>query len=169
MRILFCADCFPAARTLLKERLPADELAVCDGAGLRGALAIADVVIPLMTILDSSLIEAGSFRLIQQWGSGLEGVDLNAAQARDIWVANVPAQGSNADSVAEHVLLLILALLRQLPAAQANVRAGTLGAPLGRTLAGRTVCLYGLGANSACISLATSRFASAAYRYYPPA
>lgn len=103
-----------------------------------------------MTILDSSLIEAGSFRLIQQWGSGLKGVDLNAAEARDIWVANVPAQGGNADSVVEHVLLLILALLRQLPAAQANVRAGILGAPLGRALAGHTVCLSTLAPCRLC-------------------
>jgi phosphoglycerate dehydrogenase-like enzyme len=60
-------------------------------------------------------------------------------------VANVPAAGGNADSVAEHAILLIIALLRELPAAQDSVRAGRLGAPQGRTLAGRTVCLYGLG------------------------
>lgn len=43
-------------------------------------------------------------------------------------------------------MLLILSLLRDLPKAQAKVRAGGLGAPLGKMLAGRTVCLYGLGA-----------------------
>jgi phosphoglycerate dehydrogenase-like enzyme len=58
----------------------------------------------------------------------------------------------NADSVAEHALLLILALMRHLPTAQANVRAGILGAPLGRTLAGRTVCLYGLGATARALA-----------------
>jgi phosphoglycerate dehydrogenase-like enzyme len=87
-------------------------------------------------------------RLIQQWGSGLEGVDLEAARVRGIPVASVPASGSNADSVAEHAVLLILSLLRQFPNAQASVRAGILGAPLGRMLAGRTVCLYGLGATA---------------------
>lgn len=85
-------------------------------------------------------------------GSGLEGVDLDAARARAIWVAKVPASGNNADSVAEHALLLTLALLRQLPAAQANVNAGTLGAPLGRMLASRTVCLYGLGATAMALA-----------------
>jgi len=65
----------------------------------------------------------------------------------------VPTSGNNADSVAEHGLLLTLALLRQLPAAQANVSAGsTLGAPLGRMLAGRTVCLYGLGATAMALA-----------------
>ena len=150
MRILFCGDCFPASHSLLQERLRAgeDEIVVCNGANLREALSKADVVIPMMTILDEARMESASFRLIQQWGSGLEGVDLHAAQSRGIWVANVPASGNNADSVAEHALLLTLALLRQLPAAQANVRQGALGAPLGRMLAGRTVCLYGLGATA---------------------
>jgi phosphoglycerate dehydrogenase-like enzyme len=41
----------------------------------------------------------------------------------------------------EHALLLILALMRQLPTALCNARAGVLGAPLARTLAGRTFCL----------------------------
>ena len=154
MRILFCGNSFPASHSLLRERLRAseDEIAVCKGANLRESLSQADVVIPMMTILDEARMESGSFRLIQQWGSGLEGVDLAAARARGIWVANVPASGNNADSVAEHALLLTLALLRQLPAAQANVRAGILGAPLGRMLAGRTVCLWGLGATALALS-----------------
>jgi hypothetical protein len=154
VRILFCGDCFPASHSLLKERLRAgeDEITVCNGANLREALSKADVVIPMMTILDEARMEAGTFRLVQQWGSGLEGVDLHAARSRSIWVANVPASGNNADSVAEHALLLTLALLRQLPAAQANVRTGALGAPLGRMLAGRTVCLYGLGATARALA-----------------
>lgn len=153
MRILFCGNCFPAAHSLLKERLRAeDEIAVCSGTNLREALSKADVVIPMMTILDEARMEAASFRLIQQWGSGLEGVDLAAARARGIWVANVPASGNNADSVAEHALLLTLALLRQLPVAQAHMREGTLGVPLGRMLRGRTVCLYGLGATARALA-----------------
>jgi len=80
-------------------------------------------------------IEAGHFRLVQQWGAGLEGVDIESAKARGIFVANVPATGANAESVAEHTMLLILSLLRDLPKAQANVRAGVLGAPLGNMLA----------------------------------
>lgn len=154
MRILFCGDVFRASHSLLQERLPLgeDEITVCDGTNLRQALARADVVIPMMTILDEMLIEGGCFRLVQQWGSGLEGVDIDAARTRGIWVANVPASGSNADSVAEHAILLTLALLRQLPVAQANVRTGILGLPLGRMLAGRTVCLYGLGATARALA-----------------
>src|SRR5439155_21543940 len=67
VRILFCGDYFPASHSLLKERLRAeDEIVVCDGINLRNALANCDVVIPMMTILDEALMEAGSFRLVQQ-------------------------------------------------------------------------------------------------------
>jgi phosphoglycerate dehydrogenase-like enzyme len=60
--------------------------------------------------------------------------------------------------VAEHALLLMLAVLRQLPAAQANVRAGVLGAPLGVALTGRTVCIVGLGAVGRALAVRLAPF-----------
>jgi len=148
MRILFCGDGFPAVPDYLARRLDRakEEIIVCeDEQAVMAAAPGATVLIPSMCSIHAAVLDAGDFRLVQQWGAGLEGVDLNAAQARDIWVANVPAAGKNADSVAEHVILLLLAVLRQLPSAQANLGAGVLGAPVGRTLAGLTVCLFGLG------------------------
>ena len=149
MRILFCGSTFPDAVEFLRARLPrdaGDEIVVWSGRDLRPELGGVDVIIPKMQRIDRSLMQAGSFRLIQQWGAGLEGIDLDAARAHNIWVANVPSSGGNAESVAEHAILLILCLLRYLPRAQSNVRSGILGAPIGNMLAGRTVCLYGLGA-----------------------
>jgi phosphoglycerate dehydrogenase-like enzyme len=151
MHILFCGDTFASARTLLSDRLgPAspDTLSVWRDPGTPMPVDRADVIVPLMFQITGAVMDASQCRLIHQWGSGLEGVDLDAARARGIWVANVPASGSNADSVAEHTLLLILALLRRLPEAMANVRSGVLGTPLGLMLGGRTVCLYGLGATA---------------------
>jgi len=149
MKIVFCGETFPGAPRSLKHYLAAsgaDEIVVSPNTSLAAAMDGAEVAIPLMCRIDAALMDGGRLRLIQQWGAGLDGVDLEAARARGIWVANVPASGGNADSVAEHSLLLILALLRQLNLAQANVRAGVLGAPLGTMLAGRTVTLWGLGA-----------------------
>jgi phosphoglycerate dehydrogenase-like enzyme len=149
MRILFCGDTFPDAPEYLREHLSAkynDEILVCSDSDILSKLNEVDVVIPKMQRIGSREIEAGQFRLIQQWGAGLEGIDLDSARRRGIYVSNVPATGGNAESVAEHAMLLILALLRDLPKAQSNVRSGVLGAPLGKMLAGRTVCLYGLGA-----------------------
>jgi len=148
MRIVFCGETFPSARVLLQERLPNDEYHVWTDGNTLCHVSGADVLIPMMFNIDAAVMDHVHPRLIQQWGSGLEGVNLEAARSRHIPVAGVPASGSNAESVAEHALLLILSLLRQLPAAQANVRAGVLGAPLGRMLAGRTVCLWGLGATA---------------------
>lgn len=148
MRIVFCGETFPSARVLLQERLPADECHVWPDGNASCQTKDVDVLIPMMLRIDAAVMDHIHPRLIQQWGSGLEGVNLEAAQARRIPVAGVPTSGGNAESVAEHALLLILSLLRQLPAAQANVRAGVLGAPLGRMLAGRTVCLWGLGATA---------------------
>ena len=149
MRILFCGDTFPDAPEYLREHLSAqtdDEIVVYHDTNIIPHLSGVDIVIPKMQRIGQPEIEAGQFRLVQQWGAGLEGVDLDSARSKGVFVANVPATGGNAESVAEHAMLLILALLRDLPKAQANVRAGVLGAPLGKMLAGRTVCLYGLGA-----------------------
>lgn len=146
MRILFCGPHFPAAPALLRARLRAgDEVRVWSSGDLADQLEGVDALVPAMHRVDGALMDRGRFRLVHQWGSGLEGVDLEAARARDIWVANVPTSGGNAESVAEHALLLMLALLRRLPEAQDHVRTGVLGAPLGRMLAGKTVCLCGLG------------------------
>ena len=147
MRVLFCDNSFPEAREILKRHLPHDELASCNSSDIIDAVRDADVIIPLMTRVDERVMNAGRFRLIQQWGAGLEGVDLEAARARRVWVANVPSlESGNAESVAEHAVLLTLALLRQLPVALDNIRAGLLGVPMGHTLQGRTVCVFGLGA-----------------------
>jgi phosphoglycerate dehydrogenase-like enzyme len=147
MRILFCGETFPEARRHLQAELKdsGDEIVFSPRTALSDWTNSADVAIPLMSPVGAALMDAGRFRLIQQWGAGLEGVDLDAAGERGIRVANVPASGNNADSVAEHAVLLTLALLRDLPKCRANVDAGLLGIPQGKMLAGRTVCLYGLG------------------------
>lgn len=149
MRILFCGNTFPDAPGYLRERLPSDahdEIVVCTETDIIPKLGGVDVLIPKMQRIGCEEIEAGQFQLIQQWGTGLEGIDLESAKKKEIYVANVPATGGNAESVAEHAVLLILSLLRDLPKAQAHVRAGMHGTPIGKMLAGRTVCLYGLGA-----------------------
>jgi phosphoglycerate dehydrogenase-like enzyme len=149
MRIVFCGETFPDTAEALRQALPVDagdEVIVWSGEDLKTLPDNIDVLIPKMHSVDSRLLEMSRCRLVQQWGVGLEGIDILAAGDLGIPVANVPANGGNADSVAEHALLLILALLRDLTQAQLNVRNGILGAPSGSMLAGRTVCLYGLGA-----------------------
>src|SRR5579862_2769041 len=148
MRILFSGETFPSARSMIAQRLPDDHFDVWPDRAVIPQMTGVDVLVPMMFTIDAAIMDAFKPRLIQQVGSGLEGVDMAAARAQQIPVAALPASGANADSVAEHVLMLMLALLRELPLAQANIRAGKLGAPQGRMLSGRTACLWGLGATA---------------------
>lgn len=104
-------------------------------------------LIPTMSPVTAKTMDtADSLRLIQQMGAGLEGVDINAATARGIQVANVPTGASgNADSVAELGIFMMLGLARRALEIPANLRLGRLGRPMGITLKGKTAGLIGLG------------------------
>ena len=105
---------------------------------------LVDVVVPLWAELDAETIQAGRFGLIQQFGAGVENIDIEAATSAGVWVANMP--GLNAVDVAEHAVLLLLALLRRLPESPSGFDPGHWGDPPGEALAGSTVCIVGLGA-----------------------
>lgn len=93
------------------------------------------------------LDRAKKVKMIQRTGVGLDSLDLNELKAR-----NIPLYvnaGVNAESVAEHALLLILACLRRLPEVHRNTAGGVWkkqeqGVKT-RELAGRTVGLIGMG------------------------
>jgi D-3-phosphoglycerate dehydrogenase len=87
-----------------------------------------------------------ALRLVSRVGTGLDAIDLDAAAARGVWVANV---GDYAvEEVATHVLALLLAAARRLPAQlQRGRRAGWPDAHPGtiRRLRGQTLGLVGFG------------------------
>jgi phosphoglycerate dehydrogenase-like enzyme len=92
------------------------------------------------------LIGADDLRLIQQCGVGLEGVDLEAARALNIPVANVPSDISgNADSVAELGIYMMIGLARNFRGMARSLADQKMGQPQGRALQGLTVGLVGLG------------------------
>jgi phosphoglycerate dehydrogenase-like enzyme len=105
---------------------------------------VVDVVVPMWSPLTGRAIHAGSFGLIQQFGVGVDNVDLEIASAEGVWVANMA--GLNAVSVAEHGVALLLALARRLPESSKGFQRGRWGEPAGRTLAGTTACIVGAGA-----------------------
>ena len=114
-----CASCFAARRFPLQDSCCAigsspirTRCANGRAIGLETIPAPVDVIIPLMFRIDAAVMDASAARLIHQWGSGLEGVELAAARSRNIYVANVPTSGGNAESVAEHAIFLLLSLLR---------------------------------------------------------
>ncbi|HXW76587.1 MAG TPA: NAD(P)-dependent oxidoreductase [Candidatus Eremiobacteraceae bacterium] len=153
MKILFCGEGYSEARRRLAPLLPNDEIAFVDPRQLRSALAGVAVVVPYMTRIDEAIIGLGEFGLIQQFGVGLETVDVESATRAGVWVARIPSgKTGNAVSVAEHALLLMLALARDLAGGARSVNARVLGEPAGLALAEKRACVVGLGAVGSAVA-----------------
>jgi phosphoglycerate dehydrogenase-like enzyme len=147
MKILFCGVGYSASRKSLAPLLPHDEIVAVTPADVVRSLRGVDVLVPYMTRIDEPLIQAGEFGLIQQFGVGLETVSIDAATRAGVWVARIPSERTgNAVSVAEHALLLMLALSRGLERTKRSLQEQTIGEPAGIALCGKHACVIGLGA-----------------------
>jgi D-3-phosphoglycerate dehydrogenase len=85
-------------------------------------------------------------RVIARTGIGVDKVDLEAATERGIAVCNAP--DAPTISTAEHAITLMLAIAKQVPAAQAALRNGGrdfFASHQGEELSGRTLGLAGIG------------------------
>lgn len=119
-----------------------------DMAVVRDEIADAVAVITRSAGLNATAIEAGRrLRVIGNHGSGLDAIDLEAADRHGVPV--VRTAGANAPAVAETTLALILATVKRLGDADRAVRAGDDGFKY-RTrigdIAGATVGVVGFGA-----------------------
>ena len=130
----------PAADLLL--------LQTYDEADVAARAAAADVLLVFhdIKLTEYSIATLTKCRGIVRCGVGFDNVDLKAAGSRGIVVCNVPDYGT--EEVADHALLLLLALARRLLPAEQSVRAGrwdpttVFGTP---RLRGRTLGLIGCG------------------------
>jgi phosphoglycerate dehydrogenase-like enzyme len=158
LKILFCAEGYSEARRRLEPLLPSDDIAACAPDALLDRVREVDVLIPYGARIDASIIAAGTFGLVQQFGVGLETVDVDAATEAGVWVARVPSRGvGNAESVAEHAVLLMLALSRRWPGG-ARLANGPMGEPSGEALYGKTTCIIGLGDIGSALALRLRSF-----------
>jgi phosphoglycerate dehydrogenase-like enzyme len=148
MRILYAAheNSWGGFFGLIRSELPQHEF-VATGRFEVESLKGFDVLIPTMCRVTREMLETGDrLRLIQQCGSGLEGVDIPAARDRSIWVANVPTDMSgNADSVAELGIYMLIGLSRDVRGMARSLRNRKIGEPRGQALSGKTIGLVGLG------------------------
>lgn len=113
--------------------------------------------------LDAAAITAlpGSVRMVATYSVGVDHIDLNAARARGLAVANTP--GALVDAVADAALFLMLGAARRATESIALLRGG--GWPgwrpdqlLGIELAGRTLGIYGMGEIGAAIGVRARAF-----------
>ncbi len=89
--------------------------------------------------------KAVDLRLIGRAGVGVDNIDIEAATRRGIAVVNSPS--ANTLAACEHAMGLMLALSRNIPQADADVKAGRWqrGRWIGSELSGKTLGLVGLG------------------------
>lgn len=123
-----------------------------------GTLRSADVAMPVTAPITDALLEGSSVRFVQQFGTGVDTIDLAACRRRGIPVANVPSAASaNADSVAELAVTMTLSLVRHLDDLRAAARTGTPPTPV-PMIAGREMLLVGLGGIGAAVAIRLAPF-----------
>lgn len=112
----------------------------------------ADIVLTNKVVFTQELLaQLPRLKLIALAATGYNNIDLSAAKAAGVTVCNVRAYGN--DSVAQHALMMMLALSRNLPAYMRDVAAGAwenapffchYGAPI-HDLNGKTLTIFGRG------------------------
>jgi phosphoglycerate dehydrogenase-like enzyme len=144
----FAEDVRPRLRSLAAGL----DLQFCNSDSLEDRAAVlrdADYAVVRAVKLPAELLDgAPRLRLIHQWGTGVDGIPLAAAQARGVLVARCP--GVNAPSVADLTIGLMLACLRRICIGDDRIRRGAWAEPdlyeIGRDLTGARVGLVGYGA-----------------------
>lgn len=148
IKVIIAGKYFIRAYDYLKAEMPKISVEMVELKDLIRKAEEAQIIIPAMAKIDEEIFRRASYlRLVQQWGAGLDGVDIASATRYQVAVANVPTVGSrNADSVAEWYVMAALALSRKVCEIRSQVSTGyPWGSPLGQALYGRTAGLVGFG------------------------
>ena len=127
-----------------------EEDAALDRAVLLEAASQADVILALLTErMDAELFDRSpDLRMVANMAVGFDNVDIDAAEARGIWVTNTP--GVLDGATADLAVALLLAAARRLPESERFLRAGKYkrwGPMLlcGQEVHGRTLGILGMG------------------------
>ena len=104
------------------------------------------LVVRSQTKVTAALLEAASkLKVVGRAGVGVDNVDVDAATKRGVIVMNTP--GGNTVSTAEHAFSLMMAISRNIPQADASVKAGRWDRKSfeGVELHGKTLAILGMG------------------------
>lgn len=104
------------------------------------------LIVRSRTKVTAALLEkAANLKIIARAGVGVDNIDLEAARRLGITVVNTPV--ATTTTVAEHTLGLLLALARNIPQADQNMKAGKWERKslVGMELSGKTMGIIGLG------------------------
>lgn len=119
----------------------------------------ASVLINQYTPITAEVLDAlWRCKLVVRYGVGVDNVDVAAATARGVWVANVPDYGT--EEVADHAIALTLSVLRGTALLDRSVRAGTWDYTVARPLRRLSTLTFGV-IGCGAIGTATARRARA--------
>lgn len=94
--------------------------------------------------VDAAVIDAcPNLKVVVRYGVGVDNIDLDYAQSRGIYVANVPDYGAETE-VSEHALALYLAVQRRIPSRDVEVRQGQWGIGQAAVIPSRENAVLGL-------------------------
>ncbi|MBS0561766.1 MAG: hydroxyacid dehydrogenase [Proteobacteria bacterium] len=147
--VITCLPLHPSGQALLDARpdVTVRHMPAPSPEALRAAIGEATAVMVALETVDEALLAAApKLSIVSRFGVGYDLVDIPACTRRGIPVG--VTNGGNDLAVAEHTMMLMLAVARRAIEHDANVRAGTWmrreGRPMGE-LAGRTVLVVGYG------------------------
>ncbi|QCH24830.1 phosphoglycerate dehydrogenase [Mycobacteroides salmoniphilum] len=140
-----------------------------DRPALLAAVPDADaLLVRSATTVDAEVLAAGTkLKIVARAGVGLDNVDVKAATARGVLVVNAPT--SNIHSAAEHAVTLLLATARQIPPADASLKAHTWKRSSfnGVEVFGKTVGVVGLGRIGQLVAQRLAAFGTHIVAYDP--
>jgi D-3-phosphoglycerate dehydrogenase len=126
------------------------------------------LIIRSATKVTADVLEAGeNLKVVGRAGIGLDNVDVDAATRRGVMVVNAPQ--SNILSAAEHTIALLLAQARNIPQANASVKAGRWERSRfeGVELYGKTLGVIGVGRVGAMVAARAVPFGLRVVGYDP--
>jgi D-3-phosphoglycerate dehydrogenase len=135
-------------------------------AAMRVLIQDVDCVIAGDDIIDAGVIEAGKasrLKALVKWGVGTDSIDKAAAVRFGIPIYNTP--GVFGDEVADLAMALLLDITRRVSLMNAAVRMGSWTRLEGRTLAGKTAGVIGLGSIGRAIAHRVQAFGMSAVGY----
>ncbi len=127
----------PGAHVVIQPEISYEEL-------LRTISEYDALIVRSRTKVTKEIIAAAkNLKVIGRAGTGLDNIDVEAAQKANVLVLNAP--GANATAVAELTLGLMIALARDLPGAMSAATSGKKVKSYGTELAGKTLGVIGYG------------------------
>lgn len=169
MRVLVADRLSEAGIAALAARHEVDTKTALTKDELIGVIPAYDaVIVRSSTTIDADVVAAGTnLKVIARAGIGLDNVDVHAATRAGIIVCNAPQ--SNIVSAAEHTLALLLALARNVPQADADLRSGRWERNRwsGTELHAKTLAVIGLGRIGVLVAQRCNAFGMRLIAYDP--